>query len=135
MAMSGSNIRLRIQRQSKFRRSELTTRRFPRLHFRSTISGTMRAETDVAKLQAFMAELGNRVRGPRRIYPTALLRGWRATTIGVDLKPDPEPPGLFEALAALKDELDINVKLASPAFRELVHEMVEAELAVIDSRH
>ena len=95
----------------------------------------MRAETDVAKLQAFMAELGNRVRGPRRIYPTALLRGWRATTIGVDLKPDPEPPGLFEALAALKDELDINVKLASPAFRELVHEMVEAELAVIDSRH
>jgi hypothetical protein len=65
-----------------------------------------------------MAELGNRVRGPGRIYlaggATALLRGWRATTIDVDLKADPEPPGLFEALAALKHELDINVKLASP---------------------
>jgi hypothetical protein len=30
------------------------------------------------------------------------------------LKPDPEPRGLFEALAALKDELDVNVELASP---------------------
>lgn len=35
-------------------------------------------------------------------------------TIGVDLKPDPEPDGLFEAIAALKDELDINIELASP---------------------
>jgi hypothetical protein len=78
----------------------------------------MRAETDAAKLKAFMAELGNRVRGPGRIYlaggATALLHGWRSTTIGVDLKPDPEAPGLFEALAVLKDELDINVELASP---------------------
>ena len=73
----------------------------------------MRAETDAAKLMAFMAELGNRVRGPGRIYfaggATALLHGWRSTTIDVDLKADPEPPGLFEALAVLKDELDINV--------------------------
>ena len=65
-----------------------------------------------------MAELGNRVRGPGRIYfaggATALLYGWRSTTIDVDIKADPEPPGLFEVLAPLKDELDINVKLASP---------------------
>ena len=92
--------------------------RFSAFAFRSTISGTMRAETDAAKLMAFMAELGNRVRGPGRIYfaggATALLHGWRSTTIDVDLKPDPEPPGLFEALAVLKDELDINVELASP---------------------
>ena len=27
---------------------------------------------------------------------------------------DPEPPGLFEALAVLKDQLDINVELAYP---------------------
>ena len=77
----------------------------------------MRAETDTAKLMTFMAELGNRVRGSGRIYfaggATALLHGWRSTTIDVDLKPDPEPPGLFEALAVLKDELDINVELAS----------------------
>ena len=78
----------------------------------------VRSETDKAKLEAFMAALGNRVRGPGRIYltggATALLYGWRSSTIDVDLKPDPEPPGLFEALAVLKDELDINAELASP---------------------
>ena len=78
----------------------------------------MRAETDKKKLETFMAELGKRVRGEGRIYltggATALLYGWRATTIDVDLKPDPEPAGLFEALAGLKDQLDVNVELASP---------------------
>ena len=78
----------------------------------------MRSETDLTKLQAFMAALGRRVRGPGRIYltggATAVLHGWRPMTIDIDLKPDPEPPGLFEALALLKDELDINVELASP---------------------
>lgn len=62
--------------------------------------------------------MGARVQGAGRIYltggATAVLHGWRTMTIDIDLKPDPEPPGLFEALAVLKDELDINVELASP---------------------
>ena len=33
----------------------------------------------------------------------------------VDLKADPEPAGLFEAIAVLKDELSINIELASPS--------------------
>ena len=78
----------------------------------------MRAETDKAKLEAFMNALGNRVKSSGRIYltggATAILYGWRSTTIDVDLKPDPEPVGLFEAIASLKDELDINVELAAP---------------------
>ncbi len=78
----------------------------------------MRGETTKAKVNHFMAALGQRVRGPGRIYltggATAVLHGWRSMTIDVDLKPDPEPQGLFEALAALKEELDINVELASP---------------------
>src|SRR5947208_2214352 len=78
----------------------------------------MRGETDRAKLLRFMAALGERVRGEGTIYvtggATALLYNWRATTIDVDIKPDPEPPGLFEAIATLKEELDINVELASP---------------------
>ena len=65
-----------------------------------------------------MAALGERVSGAGTVYltggATALLQGWRKATIDVDIKPDPEPPGLFEAIAALKDELDINVELASP---------------------
>jgi hypothetical protein len=34
-------------------------------------------------------------------------------TIDIDLWPDPEPLGLFEALATLKDQLDFNVELVS----------------------
>jgi hypothetical protein len=78
----------------------------------------MRAETDIAKLKAFMAALGTRVRGEGCVYltggATAVLHGWRPMTIDIDIKPDPEPPGLFEALATLKNELDINVELAFP---------------------
>jgi hypothetical protein len=66
-----------------------------------------------------MAAFGERVTGPGCIYltggATAVLHGWRQMTIDVDLKPDPEPRGCFEAIAALKDELDLNVELASPA--------------------
>jgi hypothetical protein len=65
-----------------------------------------------------MVTFGQRVRGPGRIYltggATAVLHGWRAMTIDVDLKPDPEPRGCFEAIATLKDELDLNVELAAP---------------------
>jgi len=78
----------------------------------------MRAETDIIKLEAFMSALGNRVRGEGCIYltggATAVWYNWRPMTIDVDLKPDPEPAGLFEVLALLKDELDLNVELASP---------------------
>src|ERR1017187_477859 len=78
----------------------------------------MRGETDKTKLEAFMAALGNRVRGEGTIFltggATAVLHDWRQTTIDVDIKPDPEPAGLFEALAELKDELSLNVELASP---------------------
>jgi len=78
----------------------------------------MRAETTRAKLERFLTVLGERVRGPGVVYltggATALLHRWRDMTVDVDLKADPEPAGFFEALAALKDELDINVELASP---------------------
>ena len=65
-----------------------------------------------------MEALGQRVKGSGTIYltggATALLFGWRAKTIDVDIKADPEPRGLFEAIAELKESLDTNVELASP---------------------
>ena len=65
-----------------------------------------------------MTALAQRVRGAGRIYftggGTAVLHGWRDTTIDLDLKAEPEPPGFFEAIAALKDEIDLNIELASP---------------------
>jgi len=78
----------------------------------------MRGETDRAKIERFMQELGSRVRGPGSIYltggGTAVLEGWRGMTIGLDLKALPEPSGLFEAIAQLKEVIDLNVELASP---------------------
>ena len=78
----------------------------------------MRSETDRGKLEALLTALGRAVRGPGRIYlaggATAVWYGWRSTTVDVDLKPDPEPAGFFEALAQLKDQLDLNVELAAP---------------------
>jgi len=78
----------------------------------------MRLESDKLKIESFMAAMGKRVRGKGRIYltggATAVLHGWRTMTIDIDIKPDPEPAGLFEAIALLKEELDVNVELASP---------------------
>ncbi len=65
-----------------------------------------------------MERLGRAVGGPGRVYlvggATAVWYGWRDSTIDIDLKADPEPAGLFEAIAALKDALAVNVRLASP---------------------
>jgi hypothetical protein len=45
---------------------------------------------------------------------TAVLLGWRASTIDVDIKIQPEDEGLLRAIPKLKDELRVNVELASP---------------------
>jgi hypothetical protein len=78
----------------------------------------MRGLTDAAKVRTFMEALGRRSRSAGAVYltggATAVLHGWRPTTIDIDLKMDPEPEGAFEAIAALKDDLDVNVELAAP---------------------
>jgi hypothetical protein len=72
-----------------------------------------------AKLSQFMRELDAAARGPGKVYlaggATALLLGFREQTIDIDLKLDPEPEGVFEAIAALKNRLELNIELASPA--------------------
>ena len=78
----------------------------------------MRGVTDRAKIETFMTALAERVRGPGRIYftggGTAVLFGWRSTTIDLDLKAEPEPKGFFEAIAELKETVDLNLEMASP---------------------
>jgi hypothetical protein len=46
---------------------------------------------------------------------TAVLVGWRPTTIDVDIRIEPELDSLLRAISQIKDELRINVELASPA--------------------
>jgi hypothetical protein len=78
----------------------------------------MRRKVTIATLKQFMQELAAAARSPGNVYftggATALLLGFRDQTIDIDLKLDPEPSGAFEAIAALKDRLDLNVELASP---------------------
>lgn len=79
----------------------------------------MRPLVDERRLHEFLTRLGQLARGPGRIYltggATALAFKWRAATVDIDLRLDPEPEGAFEAIARLKDELGVNVELASPA--------------------
>lgn len=78
----------------------------------------MRRVADAERLRQFMAGLGRSCRGAGRVYlvggASAVLLGWRATTVDVDVKLDPEPAGAFEAIAELKEAIDINVELAAP---------------------
>jgi hypothetical protein len=46
---------------------------------------------------------------------TAVLLGWRETTVDVDVALVPESESVLRAIPRLKDELRINVELASPA--------------------
>ncbi len=65
-----------------------------------------------------MKILGREARGSGRIYFTggasALLIGWRDSTVDIDIRLDPEPPGIFQAIAKIKQILNINIELASP---------------------
>ena len=78
----------------------------------------MRQKVTRAKLQQFMQALAAAARTPGKVYltggATALLLGFREQTIDVDIKLDPEPEGAFEAIAVLKNDLNLNVELASP---------------------
>lgn len=78
----------------------------------------MRANVDPQKIEHLMQVLGREARGSGCIYFTggasALLMGWRSSTVDVDIRLDPEPPGIFQAIAKLKQELNINIELASP---------------------
>lgn len=78
----------------------------------------MRRKVTVEALKQFMQQLAAAAQGPGKVYftggATALLLGLREQTIDIDLKLDPEPKGVFEAIAKLKNSLDLNVELASP---------------------
>jgi hypothetical protein len=71
------------------------------------------------KLLEFLDRLGASATAAGTCFITggasALLLGWREATIDVDLKFDPEPAGVFDAIPALKRALQVNVELAAPS--------------------
>jgi hypothetical protein len=78
----------------------------------------MRRDIDPQAIESFVKNVGRLARGPGSIYLTggasALLMGWRSSTVDINIRLDPEPPGIFQAISRLKQDLQINIELASP---------------------
>ncbi len=79
----------------------------------------MRKIADEVRIRRFIRALGAETDVSARVYltggATAVLLGWRPTTIDVDIRIIPESDRLYRAIPALKESLEINVELASPA--------------------
>ncbi|HEX2085339.1 MAG TPA: DUF6036 family nucleotidyltransferase [Solirubrobacteraceae bacterium] len=77
----------------------------------------MRERADERRIRALLRELGRRSTVPARVYltggATAVLEGWRASTIDVDLSFEPDDDVLLRALPELKERLDVNIELVS----------------------
>ncbi len=78
----------------------------------------MRPPVDEPGIRELARWLGRAAHAPVRMYltggATAVLEGWRDSTVDVDLRFEPEADELLRELAALKERLQINIELASP---------------------
>jgi len=77
-----------------------------------------RADVDGARIRAFLEALARATSAEATLYlvggATAVTTGWRASTIDIDLRLEPEDEGAMRALSRLKEDLGMNVELASP---------------------
>ena len=78
----------------------------------------MRQVADAERIRRFMQEFGAAAEVATRVYftggATAVLLGWRTSTIDVDIKMEPDSDAMFRAIPRLKESLQLNVELASP---------------------
>ena len=79
----------------------------------------MRQLADASRIQHLMRALGPEADQAIRLYFTggasAVLVGWRSTTIDVDIRIFPETDRLLRAIPHLKEQLQLNIELACPA--------------------
>jgi hypothetical protein len=79
----------------------------------------MRAVADTVIIRRFMDALAQTTTTPVQVYftggATAVLIGWRTSTIDVDIHLIPDDDRLLRGIPRLKDDLQINVELACPA--------------------
>jgi hypothetical protein len=78
----------------------------------------VREAADLDRIRRFMRVLGAAADVPTRVYftggATAVLLGWRASTIDVDIRVEPDTDAVFRVIPAIKESLQLNVELASP---------------------
>ena len=79
----------------------------------------MRRVAEPDRIQRFMTALAVKATRAARLYftggATAVLLGWRASTIDVDIHIVPDDDRLLRALPDLKEDLEMNVELACPS--------------------
>jgi hypothetical protein len=78
----------------------------------------VRSQATAESVRTFARALGRAATSPACVYlvggATAVLEGWRASTIDLDIRIEPDDD-LLRAISELKERLNINVELASPA--------------------
>ena len=78
----------------------------------------MRERADAERVRRLAAELGRVVPRGTRMYltggATAVFEGWRDSTVDIDVRFEPDPDAPLRRISELKEELAINVELASP---------------------
>jgi Nucleotidyltransferase of unknown function (DUF6036) len=78
----------------------------------------MREVVGAGRVREFMRRLGMAAPRPVSVFLTggtsAVLEGWRETTVDIDLLLEPEDDDVLRELVRLKDILNVNVELASP---------------------
>jgi hypothetical protein len=79
----------------------------------------MRALADEDRLRRFMRALGSEPAAEGSVFftggATAVLVGWRPTTIDADILVVPDTDRLLGLLPRLKEDLNLNIEIASPA--------------------
>lgn len=92
----------------------------------------MRPPVDAARVRALARELSNAAREPTTLYltggSTAVIEGWRASTVDVDLRLEPDSDALLRRIAEVKNQLDINIERGFEQDLRDVQSMVKAEL-------
>lgn len=78
----------------------------------------MREIADRERINAFLSALAREASASTDVYvvggTSAVLMGWRATTVDIDLVMRPESDAMLRAIPVLKERLHVNVELASP---------------------
>lgn len=79
----------------------------------------MRLLADQTRIRAFLNALGQKAKKEAQVYlvggSTAVLHGWRSTTIDIDLWIVPDIDEMLRELPGLKESLKINVELVTPS--------------------
>lgn len=78
----------------------------------------MREVADRQRIEAFLAAIARTLLVETEIFlvggTSAVISGWRSTTVDIDIAVRPESDELLRAIPLLKEQLRVNVELASP---------------------